>query len=303
MKAVFTLTPAESKRLLAKAIVQMPEVKTANEKGYVILAGGTTNAYIAQEMLGIAVEPQRFTAGICTRGLVCVTDVGDRHNFPIAIRQGQVTDKTMLDALKDFHNETVIIKGGNAVDPEGNVGVITSGFDGGTMGNSLGIMTSTGLRYITPVGLEKLVASVKDATYYTGAKTFDYSMGANFGMFILTKAIVVTEIQALKILCDVEVKHVASGGIGGAEGAVVLVIMGPETNVQKAIALLESIKGEPRVAPIKGTCARCLYACRFKGMAEADLPAWLRVDYHASTRQEDTHGPHITHACPLVSCI
>jgi hypothetical protein len=41
MRAVFTLTPAESKRLIAKAVVQMEEVQVANERGYVIIAGGT----------------------------------------------------------------------------------------------------------------------------------------------------------------------------------------------------------------------------------------------------------------------
>ena len=50
MKAVFTLTYSESRRLIAKAVVQMPEFKTAWEKAYVLLAGGTTNAFIAQEI-------------------------------------------------------------------------------------------------------------------------------------------------------------------------------------------------------------------------------------------------------------
>jgi hypothetical protein len=275
MKAVFTLTPAESKRLLAKAVVQMPEVSAANELGYVIVTGGTTNAYVAQELLGLQVEPQRFTAGISSMGILCVTDTADRHPFPLVIRQGKRVEMTMLDALKDFHKETVIIKGANAVDPEGNVGIITSGFDGGTVGSTLGIMTSTGLRYIVPVGLEKLVSSVKESTLYTGAKTFDYSLGANFGMFILTKAIVVTEIQALRTLADVEVKHVASGGVGGSEGAVVLVAMGPEDNVKRAIALVEGIKGEPAIQPNKGACMKCPYNCRFQGMQEEELTGWM----------------------------
>ena len=277
MKAVFTLTPAESKRLLGKAVAQMEEVKAANERGYVILAGGTTNAYVLHELLGIRYEPQRFTAGISTLGMLCVTDAGGRHPFPLVIRQGKIMEgMTMLDALKDFHKETVFIKGANAVDPEGNVGVITSGFDGGTVGNSLGIMTSTGLRYVVPVGLEKLVPSVRDSTFYTGAKTFDYTMGANFGMFILTKAIVVTEIQALRLLADVLAVHVASGGVGGSEGAVVLVVMGEEDQVRKAISIVEGIKGEPPIAANKGICAKCPYPCRFQGWMEEDLPDWAR---------------------------
>ena len=43
MKAAFTLIPAESRRLIAKAIVEMDEIKIAMENAYVILNGGTTN--------------------------------------------------------------------------------------------------------------------------------------------------------------------------------------------------------------------------------------------------------------------
>ena len=160
MKAASTLTPAESKRLLAKAVVQMPEVRAALEKAYVILPGGTTNAFVAQELLGRDVVPARFTAGIVTHGMLCVTNPQDRAALPDHPAQGQVVDKTIRQALDDFHRETVIIKGANAVDPEGHVGVITSGFDGGTVAAIWGTVTSQGLNIIAPVGLEKLVRSV-----------------------------------------------------------------------------------------------------------------------------------------------
>jgi hypothetical protein len=276
MKAVFQLTPAESKRLIAKAVVQMEEVKAANEKGYVIIPGGTTNAYVIQELLELDYKPQRYTAGISAAGVLCVTDEAERHPFATVVRQGKVVGKTMIEALEDFHKETVVIKGANAVDPDGNVGVITSGWDGGTVGNSIGIMTSTGLKYVVPVGLEKLVPSVKESVKYTGAKTYDYSMGANFGMFILTNAIVVTEIQALKILANVEAKHIASGGVGGSEGAVVLVVMSGEKEVEKAISLVEQVKGEPAIPPARRDCRTCPYFCRFQGMLDEELPDWLR---------------------------
>jgi hypothetical protein len=157
----------------------------------------------------------------------------------------------------------------------GNVGVITSGWDGGTVGNSLGTLSSTGLRYIVPVGLEKLIPSVPEAVAAVGAKTFDYSLGANFGMFIFTNANVVTEIRALKILANLEAKLVAAGGIGGSEGSVVLVAEGSEQGVKKAVSLVESIKGEKPVRPLKGLCKKCLYTCIFKGMEEESLPSWL----------------------------
>jgi hypothetical protein len=52
--------------------------------------------------------------------------------------------------------------------------------------------------------------------------------------------------------------------------------MGDEPKVKEAIALVEGIKGEKPLAPMKGTCAACRYACRFAGKQEGELPAWLR---------------------------
>jgi hypothetical protein len=95
-------------------------------------------------------------------------------------------------------------------------------------------------------------------------------------MYCLVKANVVTEIRALKILFDVDAKHVASGGIGGSEGAVSLVIMGEEARVRGAIGLLESIKGEKPTKGIRGQCEPCRYACRFAGVPESSLPGWMK---------------------------
>ena len=276
MKAAFTLIPVESKRLIAKAVVQMEEIKIAKQEAYIVLNGGTTNGYIAQEMLGMRdLEPQKFTAGTNTHRLLCVTDADKRTPFPIILYKGEGSSKTIPDVLQDFHIETVLIKGANAVDPEGNVGVISSGFDGGTIGATYGTAFSQGLKDIFAVGLEKLVASVKEASAWAGAKTLDYTMGADFGIFCIPNGTVVTEIEALKILADVEAKHVASGGVGESAGAVVLVIKGEEANVRKAISIVESIKGEPALKGFKGTCEACPYACKFKGKKLDDLPSWL----------------------------
>ena len=276
MKAAFTLIPTESRRLIAKAVVQMEETKIARQRAYIILNGGTTNGYIAQELLGKKdLEPQKFTAGTNTHRLLCVTDPDKRTPFPIILYKGERSSKTLQEALQDFHIETVVIKGANAIDPEGNVGVITSGFDGGTIGKTYGTVTSQGLKYIFPVGLEKLVASVKAAAAWTGAKTLDYTIGADFGMFCIPNGTIVTEVEALKILANVEAKHVASGGVGESAGAVVLVVKGDEANVRKAIAIIESIKGEPTLKGFKGTCEKCRYGCKFAGKKVQDLPTWL----------------------------
>jgi hypothetical protein len=279
MKAVFTLTPAESRRLIAKGVAQLQEVRVALEKAYVVIAGGTTNAYVAQELAGLDIQPQCYTAGTSVKGVLCVTAPADRDaRLPVVLHQGKRVTKTIPDVFKDFALESVIIKGANAVDPEGNVGVITSGFDGGTVAATIGTVTSTGMKYVFAVGLEKLVPSVREAAAWAGSKTFDYSMGADFGMYCLSNGIVVTEIQALGILAGVEAKHLASGGIGGSEGAVVIAIRGSDAPVRQAIGLVESIKGEPPVPALKGRCDNCPYPrCAFNGKSEAQLPAWLRT--------------------------
>jgi hypothetical protein len=279
MKAAFTLIPSESRRLIARAVVEMEEIKIAKEKAYIILGGGTTNAYIAQELLGKKdIEPQKFTSGTSTHRLLCVTDADRRLPIPIVLYKGKESSKTPVEALKDFHRETIVIKGANAIDHEGNIGIITAGYDGGTFAATNGIVTSQGLMYIFPVGLEKMVASVREAAAWTGAKTLDYSMGADFGMFCISpgRGKVVTEIEALKILAGVEAKHIASGGVGESAGAVVLIIEGETKDVKKAILLIESIKGEPTLKGFKGTCEKCRYACRFAGKKMDQLPEWLR---------------------------
>ena len=244
MKAAFTLIPSESRRLIAKGVAAMKEIKVAGESGYIIICGGTTNGYVAQEILGVTdIPPEKYTAGtICSR-VLCTTDPDTRSPFPIILFNGERVKKTIPEALNDFHLQTVIIKGANAIDSEGKVGVISSGFDGGTMGVTLGTAVSQGLRYIVPIGLEKLVPSVEESCSWAGAKTLDYSMGADFGMFMVPNALVVTETEALKILTGVDSKHVASGGIGNCAGAVVIIAEGPEEKVKKAISLIESIKG------------------------------------------------------------
>ena len=113
MKATFVLTPAEARRLIAKAVVQTPEFQKAWKDAYVLLAGGTTNAFIAQE-LGYDVEPGQCTVGISCAGLLCVTEPSSRKSFPNVFYKGQPVDKKIDEALQDYHADTVIIKGANA---------------------------------------------------------------------------------------------------------------------------------------------------------------------------------------------
>jgi hypothetical protein len=73
---------------------------------------------------------------------------------------------TSLPSLAAFENvirgeQGILSSGANAVDPEGNAGSFMAHPEGGTMGWSIGIILSRGIHFIVPVGLEKLVPSVK----------------------------------------------------------------------------------------------------------------------------------------------
>ncbi len=280
MKAVFTLKSAESRRLIAKGLVQTPEVKTAWEKAYVLLAGGTTNAFVAQELMGTdEYRPELCTVGLSTNGVLCNTPQESRKFFPMVYWQGEPQpDKVLADGLFDFHFETVVIKGANAIDPDGNIGIITSGFDGGTVPNIIGPITSNGLKLITPVGLEKLVPSVRDACNAVGAKRIDISMGADFGMYHIATAIPYTEIEALKSLFNVETTLVAAGGIGGNQGAVVLAVDGEKYDVEACVEFIENeVKGEPDIPGNISDCETCRYArCRYCGKKPEELPDWMK---------------------------
>lgn len=276
MRATIVLTPAESKRLIAKAIVRKGEIKKAMEKAYVILCEGSTNVMIAQELFGSDIACENFTCGMSIGGILCNSKPRVRANFPLVAYKGRIVNLSYEKALEDFNLDTVIIKGGNAIDKHGFVGTIVSGYDGGVIAKVLGTSVSQGIKIVCPIGLEKCVFSVRDASRYTGGKRFDYSMGPDYGLFVLSNADVVTEIEAIKILSGADAIHVASGGIGGSEGAVILSCEGCVDKVKKIIEIVENIKGEPVQRGIRQKCNECKYVnCIFHGKEENFLPKWM----------------------------
>lgn len=288
MRASVVLTPSESKKLIGKAIAKKKEVETAMNNAYVILCEGTTNIFVAKELFGIDIDCANFTSGMNISRVLCNSDRTIRGNFPLVAYKGKLVDTPYEEAISDFHKDTVIIKGGNAIDSDGFVGIIISGYTGGSTGKIIGISVSQGIRVICPIGLEKTISSVPCAARYTGGKLFDYSMGCDYGLFVLAHADIVTEIQAINILSGATTIHVASGGIDGSEGAVVLSINGTEDEVGKAVTIIEGIKGEPAQKGIRMKCPgqsaavgeekQCKYVnCSFYHKHENSLPKWIRT--------------------------
>lgn len=245
VQAQVVLTVSESKRLIARAVAQMPVVTQALDSGTVIIAKGTTNTYVAEELTG-----QDLVPGSYVYGRVFPTQGGERfdkdtrHIPEFVLKNGAVTDIPYAEAVTQLQPGDVVIKGANALDYENQTaGVMIGADDGGTTGKFMPYLVARKAHLVIPVGLEKLVAGKVLELADTMRQPME-SLNSIPSMFLLTGKIV-TEIEALKILTGVDAFQAGAGGIGGAEGAVRLVMRGPREHVQDALELLSDIQGEP----------------------------------------------------------
>ncbi len=259
-RSLITLTVSEGKRLIAKGVAKLPSVQQALKEGTIIIAGGTTNGYIAEELTGARIDKERYTAGVICQGRICVTPPEERIK-PLVLKKGQVIDSDWQTALHDFTHKDVFIKGGNALDPAGNVGVLMANREGGTIGKALPVVAARGSQLILPVGLEKLIPSVPLAAASLGIDALDEGMGLKAGLMIVSYGQVITEIEALLLLGGPEkVIPVAAGGIGGSEGSLTLLLQGKKEAVDLAYSIAASVKGEPPLPGNKRACP-CRQPC------------------------------------------
>lgn len=240
------LNPSESKRLIARAVARMPAVQGALRGGRVVIGNGVTNAFVVEELTGKQMPKWRYAAGVVANGRLEVTDSATRP-APVALKQGKPFKGGWVELLQEFERGDVFIKGANAVDAEGNVGVLLGSSVGGTVGQMYGILAARGAHLVVPVGLEKMVPDVIEAARHCGAAAVDLADGIPCGLAVLTNAEVVTELEAVELLFGLEAWHVASGGVAGSEGAVAVAIEGPAGAVKKAFEFTESLAGEAAV--------------------------------------------------------
>lgn len=304
MRAVFAFTPWESKRLIGKAVAALPEVKHAYEHAQIVIAHGSTNVYVAEEIMGDCPEPDRYVSGQVINGTLCQTQPEEKPAL-LRLVNGVLVPPvpTMNETLAGWDDTSIFIKGANAVDHEFNAGIFNAHHAAGTIGFAYGAICGTGIPLIVPVGLEKLVPSIRAASAELGHAKADYFYGTKIGMLPLMNARVITEIQAFEILFGLTAVHVGGGGVSGSEGTVVISVTGDEAVLCEAIELVESFKGEPPLQLKKRRCATCfappsaftsgtdaakdvgtitadearvIKQCIFSGTEEEDLPDWFQ---------------------------
>ena len=251
------LTVAESKRLIGKAVAQMPIVKNALANGMVIIIKGTTNAYVAEEITGEKVEHAAFVTGRIEpeKGAKYLPKVKPVNH--LILEKGKVVDIPLPDAVKKLKAGDVVMKGANALDYKNKIAAVDIlDPSGGTTGITMPFIVARKAHLVIPIGLEKLVAGdVVDLTLKmrepveslpapAGASPSAFP-GYNIPSMWLLTGEIVTELEAIKILTGATAFQSSAGGVSGAEGGVWLVFRGTEDQVKKAVELAKSIQGEP----------------------------------------------------------
>ncbi len=260
----FAIHPAASKHLIARAVCALPEVKSAYEKGRIFIGHGTTNLAVAEQLLNLKIDrPDTYVAGVISQQTSCATD-SQLRSAPWCIDKGQVLDINWLEFLNSFAPGDIFIKGANAIDPYGNVGILMGDPQGGTIGKSIGILKARGIKIIVPSGLEKMIPSCQAAEKVMGIGATAQCIGMKTGYICLSNTTIITEIESLKILLDIDAVPVAAGGVGGMEGSVLLAAS--YKNDETAVQLLQMIREAnrtPRLNIKRKKCRNCDHPCSF----------------------------------------
>lgn len=244
MKIETVLTVAQSKRLIARAVVRHPSVKAAFHTGVIGICRGTTCSYVAEEFLGKPVERFGYTTGMTLpKQPYPSIEPAKSVMHDILIRRGEIhmDGETVIEAARNMGPGDVIIKGANALNYEkGVAGCLVGHPVGGTIGGFWGPLYGRKLKLIIPVGLEKEIAG---DILKLSVECMDENTGCSISPMT---GIIVTELEAVNILTGATARQIAAGGIRGAEGSVRLLISGGEQEMQAARELVASLEHEPQ---------------------------------------------------------
>jgi hypothetical protein len=245
------LTPAAGKRLIGKGMAAHPEIRSALDGRTIAIVAGTTNGYVAEEILASIGQMgnfsrKRFFRGISLPPNYKTTDQGrlaDESGFKgdVIIRNGVLLqNKTIEDVAESLNEGDIIVKGGNALDLEHRrTAVLIGNPTGGTILVSLRAAIGKRVRLIMPIGLEKRVTGDLDEL---AARV--NAPGSKGLRLMPVSGEVFTELDAIALLTGASAQIIAAGGVSGAEGSIWLGVSGTPETEQKAEEMLKSLAAE-----------------------------------------------------------
>jgi hypothetical protein len=240
----FCVTTVMGKRLIGKAMALHPDIKGVLEKGTLVVIAGTTNGYVAEEILKSLGQAEGFSREGFRRGMTVAPGakiikaelLGD-----VVIRGGEwQRGKTIYDVADDIEVGDVVLKGANAFDVRGRAAVQIGHPQGGTILAALATVVGRRVRLIVPVGLEKRV--LEDVDVLAQRCNAPDAKGPRL---LPIPGEIFTELDAIKLMTGAEACLIAGGGVYGAEGASWLGISGTDEQVQAATELIKSVADEP----------------------------------------------------------
>lgn len=248
----FMLTPAAGKRLLGKALAVHPEVRRVLASGTLVIVAGTTNGYVAEEILRSIGQAEGFSRGRFMRGVTLppgrpVSATGrpaDESGFPgdvVVVKGSWNRGATIFDVVEDLEEGDLVIKGANALDlARRQAAVYIGDRKAGTVGAALLAAAGRRVGLFVAVGLEKRVqCDLVDVASRLNAP------GSTGPRLLPVPGVVFTEIDALAQLSGAAAELIAAGGVGGAEGCVWLGVSGTDEQLAAAEAVLQDVASEP----------------------------------------------------------
>ena len=238
------LSPSQSKRLIGRGVAAWEPLRERLEKGTVVIAKGSTNRYVAEEILGVSLADVPFAWGLVAPAGV---KAGTRKGGDIAeivIVDGKRKDVDFEEAVDSLGAGDILIKGGNALHyPSRTVGVLSTSPTGGTIGRAYPKVVGSRARLLVPIGLEKCVATPIEETCGIVNSPDVHGHGLIPTMYPI-RGDVFTEIEAIRTLFGAEAIHVASGGVAGCEGSVRLLARGDVGSIQGLRDLYKQLGSE-----------------------------------------------------------
>ncbi len=245
MKSIqFYLTPAAGKRLIAKGVAAMPAVRTALMQGTVVIVAGTTNGYVAEEVLASVSQSAGFEKKNFYRGVVR----GASSPAPQPGNQDVVLEKgvwrrgaTIFDVVENLGPKDVILKGANAVElSTGEAAVFIGNPTGGTISVAAAAATGRRAQLILPVGVEKRVEGPlrELCALCNDPEAQGLRLWAAPG-----KAY--TELDAIRQLSGAEARIIGAGGIAGAEGGAYFAAVGTDAQLDILQSIVSGLLATP----------------------------------------------------------
>ena len=152
------LTVSESKRLIAKGLIQSERMQRALNKGMVAVASGTTDGYVIEEITGEPFDKTRYVTGHTVPANFSGDNSVSYKEPDLVLRKGERVDMSVKDAVREMGPGDVFVKGANALNYDlEQAGVLIGHPTGGTVGAVLGTVVARRIHLVQPVGLEKSV--------------------------------------------------------------------------------------------------------------------------------------------------